>query len=215
MYLLRQRIFTVFILIIILILPHIVFASNDPADATSNCGNAIVTGNDSSCADQTSTNADDNGTAANLSTTGGNNPDLDPVIVVPEENETVSPDAEEAPPSIEPVKKLPESGPLATLNSIGGEAGYVTNTDNSFFIIVSSLITTALSIVGVAFLILMIYGGFLWMTDRGNEAQAKKALNLIQAAVIGLIIVISAYAITYFVVQTFGQGQLTNMSSQK
>jgi len=56
-----------------------------------------------------------------------------------------------------------------------------------------------LSFVGVLFLVLMIYGGFLWMTDRGNEDQVKKAKDLIQAAIIGLIIVLLAYAITKYI----------------
>jgi hypothetical protein len=46
----------------------------------------------------------------------------------------------------------------------------------------------------------MIYGGYLWMLDRGNEKQVEKAKNLIQAAIIGLAIVVAAYAISIFVV---------------
>lgn len=65
---------------------------------------------------------------------------------------------------------------------------------------VGTIIQTALGFLGVIFLILMIYGGFLWMTDRGNEDQVKKSKGLISAAVIGLIIVLSAYAISFFVV---------------
>lgn len=65
--------------------------------------------------------------------------------------------------------------------------------------LISTIITAVLSFLGVIFLILMIYGGFLWMTAAGNEEQVKKSGQLITAAIIGLIIVISAYAISYFV----------------
>jgi hypothetical protein len=66
--------------------------------------------------------------------------------------------------------------------------------------IIGKIISAVLGFVGVIFLILMIYGGFLWMTAGGNEEQVKKARGLIINATIGLIIVIAAYGVVYFVV---------------
>ncbi len=81
----------------------------------------------------------------------------------------------------------------------GGQgAGYNTETTPDLFIAV--IIKTLLSFLGVLFLILMIYGGFLWMTARGNEEQVTKSKNLIIAAIIGLIIVVTSYAISFFVI---------------
>lgn len=57
----------------------------------------------------------------------------------------------------------------------------------------------ALSLVGIAFFIFIIYGGYKWMLARGNEEDAKKAIDTIFSAIIGLIIVLFAYAITAFV----------------
>jgi ABC-type phosphate transport system auxiliary subunit len=45
----------------------------------------------------------------------------------------------------------------------------------------------------------MIVAGFQWMTAAGNETKVEKALSMIKTAVIGLIIVLAAYAITYFI----------------
>ena len=45
----------------------------------------------------------------------------------------------------------------------------------------------------------MIYGGFIWMNSRGNEQDVEKAKNIIRNSIIGLLIVIAAYAITKFV----------------
>ncbi len=56
-----------------------------------------------------------------------------------------------------------------------------------------------LSLVGVLFFLLALYGGFLWMTARGDESQATKAKGIIIDAVIGLAIVSAAYIITSFV----------------
>ena len=70
-----------------------------------------------------------------------------------------------------------------------------------------SLIKGALTIVGTVFLALMIYGGFMWMTARGEEDQIKKGKETIIAATIGLGIILAAYAITNVVTQlTSGVG---------
>lgn len=65
--------------------------------------------------------------------------------------------------------------------------------------IIGKVVGSLLAFLGIAFLLLMIYGGFLWMFSRGNEQEVEKAKNLIQAAIIGLLIIVSAYAITAFV----------------
>lgn len=65
--------------------------------------------------------------------------------------------------------------------------------------IVGALIGTVLSFLGIIFLCLIIYGGFLWMTSAGNEEKVRKAQKVLSQAAIGLIIVLSAYSITFFV----------------
>ncbi len=65
--------------------------------------------------------------------------------------------------------------------------------------IIGKFVGAGLSFIGVIFLILMIYGGFVWMTARGNTQAVDTAKDLIYSAVIGLIIVLAAYAITTFV----------------
>jgi hypothetical protein len=69
------------------------------------------------------------------------------------------------------------------------------------FEIVAKIINTLLSILGVFFVGLMIYGGYTWMTAEGKEQKATKAKDTITAAVIGLLIIVSAYAISYFVIK--------------
>jgi len=68
---------------------------------------------------------------------------------------------------------------------------------------ISSILTAALSFLGVIFLLLMIFGGILWMTARGNEKNVDRAKTIIFDSIIGLVIVIAAYAITYFVTSIF------------
>ncbi len=63
----------------------------------------------------------------------------------------------------------------------------------------ASIIQFALSFVGVLFLIMLIWGGTVWMTAAGNQENIKKARGIVVAAVIGLVITLSAYAITQFI----------------
>jgi len=83
-----------------------------------------------------------------------------------------------------------------------GPAGTVLESINSPEDKITSIIGTILSFVGVAFLILMIYGGILWMTSRGNATQIDKAKGILINGIIGLVIVIFAYAITAYIGNT-------------
>lgn len=65
--------------------------------------------------------------------------------------------------------------------------------------IVGKIIKAFLSLLGVIFVLLMIYGGYLWFMSRGNDSEVKKAQDVIRNAVIGVMIVLAAYAITNFI----------------
>ncbi len=62
------------------------------------------------------------------------------------------------------------------------------------------VISIILSILGVLFLGLIVYGGYLWMIDRGEQKEAQKARSIIINSVIGLFIVLAAYVITDFLI---------------
>ncbi|PIT86478.1 MAG: hypothetical protein COU33_02925 [Candidatus Magasanikbacteria bacterium CG10_big_fil_rev_8_21_14_0_10_43_6] len=69
--------------------------------------------------------------------------------------------------------------------------------------VVGTAINAALTLVGLIFLVLMVYAGYLWMTARGEEATVEKAQKIISAAIIGLVVVMSAAAITKLVTSRF------------
>lgn len=98
-----------------------------------------------------------------------------------------------------------DNGPLGLM---ADSAGYKIDGTVSFLGITSMVITSLLSLMGVIFLVLLIYGGFLWMTAKGNEQQVEKAKEVMYSAIIGLIIVLAAYAISYFVVDNLTKGVL-------
>lgn len=97
------------------------------------------------------------------------------------------------------------------LDEAAQEAGYDTD-QTGVNPIISTVIQVALSFLGVIFLILIIYGGILWMTAGGNQERLSKAHSLIRSAIIGLIIVVSAYAISWFVISTMSEKTLEDSS---
>lgn len=86
------------------------------------------------------------------------------------------------------------------LNKGREAAGYEAATQTTFAKNMGVLVKTVLSFVGIIFLALMVYAGFLWMTARGAEDQITKAQDIIRAAIIGIVITLGAYSITDFVV---------------
>lgn len=101
---------------------------------------------------------------------------------------------------------IKESG----LNDTATKAGYSeANKQLTLEHRISKIITGVLILLGVVFLILITYAGIMWMTAFGNEDKAKKATELLTEAVIGLIIVLSAYAISFFIFKYLSTNALT------
>ena len=88
------------------------------------------------------------------------------------------------------------------LNTAAGStaAGYNTNTNNPVAI-VGSIIGAVLGLLGVVFLALMVWAGFNWMTAGGDKSKVETAQGTIQRAIIGLIVIASAYALSSFVLE--------------
>ncbi len=73
--------------------------------------------------------------------------------------------------------------------------------------IIGRIINIFLGFLGLVFLVLMLYAGFTWMTAAGDADKIKKAQGTIRNAIIGLVIIASAWAITSFILGIFaGQG---------
>lgn len=96
------------------------------------------------------------------------------------------------------------AGPLLDTNKMTqqenvfiGAAGFSPTT--SVGDIVGTAVQAFLGFLGIVFVVLMVVGGYKYMLARGNEEKVTESLALIRRAIIGLIIVAGAYAITYFV----------------
>lgn len=86
------------------------------------------------------------------------------------------------------------------ISIFGRESGFV-GAPREPEIIIGEILQGAMLLIGVLFGILVIYGGYLWMTARGNDETVKKAIGILQTAIIGFIVVASAYAISDFIIE--------------
>ncbi|MDP2737081.1 MAG: hypothetical protein Q8O59_04895 [bacterium] len=98
---------------------------------------------------------------------------------------------------------LAASQSLDNLKTVGEKGGtnapYAAADQNKLSEIVGTVIQAFLGLLGVIFLVLIIYAGYNWMTAQGEEEKVTKAKDTLQRAVIGLIITIAAYAISVWV----------------
>lgn len=80
------------------------------------------------------------------------------------------------------------------------KVAYGTETARPIEQIVGNLIQVFITLLGILFLGLAIYAGYLWMTARGKDENVKKAKDILEQAAIGIIIVLGAYALTAFII---------------
>lgn len=64
---------------------------------------------------------------------------------------------------------------------------------------VAKLINVSLSLLGMIAVVIVLIGGFKWMTAGGNEDKVAEARKLIFAGIVGMAIILSAWAIARFV----------------
>lgn len=67
---------------------------------------------------------------------------------------------------------------------------------------VLNILNLVLGLLVLVAVIMVIIGGFTWLTAAGNEEKVDRAKKIISAAVIGLIIVLLAWAVVIFVART-------------
>ncbi len=75
--------------------------------------------------------------------------------------------------------------------------GYGSNSPEE---IVIQLINWVLGILALIAVVLILIGGFKWMTAAGNEEKVEGAKKLIIAAIIGMVIVLAAWGISLYAV---------------
>lgn len=80
--------------------------------------------------------------------------------------------------------------------------------------VAAAIIRAILGVLGVVALVIVIIGGYTWMMAGGNEEKVAEAKKWMGAGVIGLAIILSAYAITRFVVSQLVSATTTTVRPQ-
>lgn len=83
------------------------------------------------------------------------------------------------------------------LNELGGEGENLPAT-------IGRIVGVLLGLLGVIFVVIVIYAGFMWMLAQGDDGKIAKARKTIIQGVIAIVIIFAAYAITSFVITQIG-----------
>ena len=103
--------------------------------------------------------------------------------------------------SLSMVNVASAQGNLITPSSTG--IGYAADTglgQTDVRVTIARIIRVAMGLLGIVAVVIILIGGFTWMTAGGNEEKVGEAKKWIFAGIIGLAIILSAYAIATFVI---------------
>lgn len=81
----------------------------------------------------------------------------------------------------------------------GGYGALPTGVDADLPSLIGKIIGAGLALLGVIFFVILVYAGISWMMAMGKEEKINEAKDMIIAAILGLVVVLAAYAITAFV----------------
>ncbi|MDP3697732.1 MAG: pilin [Candidatus Taylorbacteria bacterium] len=79
-----------------------------------------------------------------------------------------------------------QSGPLS-----------LPTTQSTFEDLISSAFNYSIILVGIAVFIMVMWGGFLWLTSAANPSNISRAKGIIFNAILGAVLLVSAYVILY------------------
>lgn len=103
-----------------------------------------------------------------------------------------------------PSMALAQDNPFERAGKLAGEVGTAAKLGEPKPLtqIIGQLINVALGFLGIVLLAYLLFAGFLWMTAGGEEEKVTKAKTMIRNAIIGLIIIVAAFAISTFVLSS-------------
>lgn len=64
---------------------------------------------------------------------------------------------------------------------------------------IAGIVNIGLGFLGILAVLLILYGGYIWMTSQGNSEKVQRAKMIIISAIIGLVIILTAYAVSRFI----------------
>jgi len=70
---------------------------------------------------------------------------------------------------------------------------------------ITQILNVLLGFLGIIAVIIILLGGFKWMTAMGEEEKVGEAKKLISAGIVGLVVILAAYAIARYVIMTISK----------
>ena len=70
------------------------------------------------------------------------------------------------------------------------------------FVVIQNILNATFGIIGVVAVIMVIIGGYYYMTSQGEPNRVQRGKNTILYGIIGLIICLSAFAIVNFILNS-------------
>jgi len=108
-----------------------------------------------------------------------------------------------------PVVALAQNAPDYGINTVDNQLNGALGSKNTDpRVIITQIINLALGFLGIIAVGIILFGGFKWMTAAGNEDKVEEAKKVLSAGVIGLLIVLSSWALA-----TYAIGALYNTTN--
>ena len=93
----------------------------------------------------------------------------------------------------------PVSAVLLKCTQPGVACGY-----NELIELVNGMVQYGVQIIGIVFVIILVYTGFIYMTSGGDAAKVKKAKDMIYKVALGFVYTLCGWIIVYFIIQKLG-----------
>jgi hypothetical protein len=72
-------------------------------------------------------------------------------------------------------------------------------------VLIGRIVRIVISFLGLIAVVIVLYGGFIWMTSGGDTDKIDRAKKLMRAGLIGLLIIVLAYALATFIIYLIGR----------
>ena len=88
--------------------------------------------------------------------------------------------------------------------SIDFPANFAGFSSQDIKVTIENIIRIIIGFMGILIVLLILAGGLKWMTSGGNEDKIAEAKKLISSAIVGLLIILTSYAIANFLITSLG-----------
>lgn len=81
----------------------------------------------------------------------------------------------------------------------------IITSDTNLASLIGKIVGAGLALIGVIFFVIIVYAGISWIMAMGKEEKINEAKDMIVGAILGLVVVLSAYAVTAMVAGIFAK----------